>query len=117
MSAAKRANKSRVFIQDKNTNVNKENNNIPPQTSKSTLVRSKRVATVDWDACNTARMLCKITDNTEGNRDIKIETNKGKKINKATRENVEKEKDKDDNDCNDHNYKNYNKDEDNNGKK
>ena len=81
MSAAKRANnKSRVFIQDKNANVNKENNNIPPQTNKSTLVRSKRGATIDWDACNAARMLHKITENTEGNRDIKIETNKGKML-------------------------------------
>jgi len=75
MSAAKRSSKSKVFIQDKNTNVNKENNNIPPQTSKSTLVRSKRVATVDQDACNTARMLHKYTDNTEDNRAIKFETN------------------------------------------
>jgi len=61
MSAAKRTNKSRVFTQDKNANVNKENNKIPCQTSKSTLVRSKRVATVDWDTCNAVRMIQKIT--------------------------------------------------------
>jgi len=62
-------------------------------------------------------MLHKITDNTEGNRDIKIETNKGKKINKAIRENMEEEKGKDDNNDNDHNYANYNKDDNNDGKK
>jgi len=43
-------------------------------------------------------MLCKITGNTEDNRAIEIETNKGKKMNKATRENVEEEKNKDNND-------------------
>jgi len=69
MSAAKRANKSRVFTQDKNTNVNKENNTVNPQSFKATQVR---VASDDWDACNTARMLCKLLDNTEGNRAMKL---------------------------------------------
>ena len=56
----------------------------------------------------------KITDNTEDNRAIKIETNKGKKINKATRENVEEEKNKDNNIYDNHNYENYDKDNSNN---
>ena len=59
MPAARRANKSKVFVQDKNTNGNEENNNNLSQISKSTLVRSKRVATVDWDTCNSARLLPK----------------------------------------------------------
>ena len=59
MSAARRANKSKVFVQDKNTNGNEENNNNLSQISKSTLVRSKRVATVDWDTRNSARLLQK----------------------------------------------------------
>jgi len=62
-------------MQDKNTNVNEENNTINPQSFKATQVR---VASDDWDACNTARMLCKLLDNTECNRAIEIETNKGK---------------------------------------
>jgi len=114
MSTAKRANKSRVFIQDNNVNVNKENNNIPPQTTQSTLVRSKQVATIDWDACNAARMLHKIMDNTEGSREIEIQKNKGKKISTARRVNVEEEKDKDDNDNNDNSYNSYDKDKNNN---
>jgi len=46
-------------VQDKNTNGNEENNNNLSQISKSTLVRSKRVATVDRDTCNSARLLPK----------------------------------------------------------
>ena len=62
-------------------------------------------------------MLHKITGNTEDNRAIKIETNKGKKTNKATRENVEEEKNKDNNDYDNQNYKNYDKDDNNDNKK
>jgi len=90
-------------MQDKNTNVNEENNNNLSQTSKSTLVRSKRVATVDWDTRNSARLLRNSTGTTEDNRSIKIKTNKGKKTNKALRENVEEKTNKDKNDYDNHN--------------
>jgi len=98
MSAARRANKSKVFVQDKNTNGNEENNNNLSQISKTTLVRSKRVATVDWDTRNSARLLQKNIGTKEDNKSIKIETNKGKKAKKAFRENIEEEKNKDNND-------------------
>ena len=102
-------------MQDKNTNGNEENNNNLSQISKSTLVRSKKVATVDWDTRNSARLLQQNIGTKEDNRSIEIETNKGKKAKKAFRENVEEEKNKDNNDYDNHNYDNYdNQNDDNN---
>jgi len=114
MSAAKRANKSKVFVQDKNTNGNEENNNNLSQISKTTLVRSKRVATVDRDTCNSARLLQQNIGTKEDNKSIGIETNKGKKAKKAFRENIEEEKNKDNNNYDNHNYDNYDNQNDDN---